>query len=123
MRSGKRIRIGDHWVTDDRTGIPRYASEMVVQWDGLAVRKGTEEGRHPQEFVRPRVDPYPPINIRPEQGTDFDLVCGKFVMEYVPNTTQKRTLSQVDLLLPFAGVDQMSIGPTADKCGLWFVVT
>ena len=122
MGKRRKIRLGDHWVTDDRTGIAHYNSKMVQQWDGLMVKQGSEENRHPQEFVRPKNDPYSVSLQRPEQGVDLDNVCGFYAMEWVPGTAIKRTLSQVDELLPLAGINQFPIGPKADSCGLLFEV-
>ena len=122
MKRGKRIKLGDHWVTDDRTGFAHYASQMTKQWDGLLVKKGSEETRHPQEWVRPLSDPYPVHFLRPEQGTDFDDVCGFYQMEFVPNTVIRRSLSITDDLLPLPGIGQMSLGVAANECGHWFVV-
>ncbi len=122
MKRGKRIKLGDHWVTDDRTGFAHYASQMTKQWDGLLVKKGSEETRHPQEWVRSLSDPYPVHYLRPEQGIDFDDVCGFYVMEFIPNTVIRRSLSITDDLLPLPGVGQMEIGSTSNECGHWFIV-
>ena len=122
MKRGKRIRLGRHWVTSDITGIARWDDQTTKQWDGLIVEKGLEETRHPQEYVRSLSDPYPVHFLRPEQGTDFDDVCGFYKMEFIPNTVIRRTFSIADDLLPLPGIGQMSIGDTANECGHWFVV-
>ncbi len=121
-KRGKKIRLGQHWITDDRTGIAHWSDQMTKQWDGLIVKKGSEETRHPQEYVRSLSDPYPVHYLRPEQGIDFDDVCGFYVMEFIPNTVIRRSLSITDDLLPLPGIGQMSLGVAANECGHWFVV-
>ena len=121
-KRGKKLRLGRHWITDDRTGIAHWDDQMTKQWDGLIVKKGSEETRHPQEYVRSLSDPYPVHFLRPEQGTNFDDVCGFYKMEFVPNTVTRRTFSIQDDLLPLPGIGQMSIGDTSNDCGHWFIV-
>ncbi len=122
-KRGGKFRLGRHWITDDRTGIAHWDDEMVMQWDGLLVKKGSEETRHPQEYVRSLPnDSFAPQLTVPEQGINFDQFCGKFIMEYVPGTTIKRKLSQIDNILKLPGVGAMEIGDTSNKCGHWFVI-
>ena len=122
-KRGGRFKLGDHWMTDDRTGIAHYASDTIRQWDGLIVKRGSEETRHPQEYVRPLpADPFAPQLIVPEQGTNFDDICGFYRMEFVPGTVTRRTYSITDDLLPLPGVGQMALGTAANDCGHWFVV-
>ena len=121
-KRGKKIRLNRHWITDDRTGIAHWDDQMTKQWDGLIVVKGSEETRHPQEYVHALADPYPVHFLRPEQGTDFDDVCGFYQMEFIPNTVIRRINSIIDDLLPLPGVGQMEIGDTSNECGHWFIV-
>jgi len=121
-KRGKKFRLGRHWITDDRTGIAHWDDQMTKQWDGLIVKKGSEETRHPQEYVRSLSDPYPVHYLRPEQGTDFDDICGFYKMEFIPNTVIRRSLSITDDLLPLPGIGQMSLGVAANECGHWFIV-
>ena len=121
-KRGKKIRLGRHWVTDDRSGFALWDDQTIKQWDGLIVKKGSEETRHPQEYVRSLSDPYPVHYLRPEQGIDFDDVCGFYVMEFIPNTVIRRSLSITDDLLPLPGIGQMEIGSTSNECGHWFIV-
>ena len=122
-KRGGKFRLGRHWMTDDRTGIAHWDDQMTRQWDGLIVKKGSEETRHPQEYVRPLPsDPFAPQLIVPEQGINFDDVCGFYRMEFVPNTTVRRTFSISDDLLPLPGIGQMAVGVAANDCGHWFIV-
>jgi hypothetical protein len=46
-------RIGDWRVICDASGIKCWASETVLQWNGLRVlRRFADLSRHPQDFVR-----------------------------------------------------------------------
>lgn len=60
LGGGKRGFIGgDYLVQCDFSGFTVYASETVETWDGKIVAKrfvGSEARRHPQDFVRGRVD-------------------------------------------------------------------
>ncbi len=49
-------RPGDHLAICDRCGFTMWASEAMKTWDGLLVCKDDYEPRHPQDFVRARVD-------------------------------------------------------------------
>ena len=123
-KRGGKFRLGHHWMTDDRTGIAHWDDEVVRQWDGLIVKKGSEETRHPQEYVRPLPsDPFAPNLIVPEQGTDFDQFCGNSLQEFIPRTTIKRTLSITDELKPLPGIGAMAVGVAANECGHWFLVS
>jgi len=60
-------RVGDYLMVDDESGFTHYASEMVQRWDGAWVHKSNNETRHPQEFVRARMDPRALLNVRPDE--------------------------------------------------------
>lgn len=45
-------RLNDHLIICDRTGFKCWASETVLEWNGLRVRRQSAEPRHPQDFVR-----------------------------------------------------------------------
>ena len=49
-------RSGDHLVICDVCGFAGYRSEMQVRWDGRMVCPKDFEERHPQDFVRGRID-------------------------------------------------------------------
>lgn len=49
-------RIGDHLVTDDRTGLVIWASDSRKEWTGSIVSKDVFEQRHPQDLIRSRRD-------------------------------------------------------------------
>lgn len=64
-------RIGDWKVICDRTGFECWASETVLEWNGLRVRRQSAEQRHPQDFVRGVPDnPTVPFT-RPESADVF----------------------------------------------------
>jgi hypothetical protein len=47
---------GDNYVIDDVTGFKIRASDAVRRWDNAVVHYSQNENRHPQDFVRARVD-------------------------------------------------------------------
>ncbi len=49
-------RPGDFWRICDISGRKVRSSQTVKQWDGLIVDRSEYEDRHPQDFVRGRVD-------------------------------------------------------------------
>lgn len=59
-------RPGDFWRIDDRTGSKVRSSDTVKQWDGLIVHRDEFEERHPQDFVRGRIDKQRVHDPRPE---------------------------------------------------------
>ena len=74
MARGRRrgFRIGDHLVVDDESGFVEYASNIKECWDGTLRRSNQYEARHPQEFVRPKGDPYPVYPIRTEPMPELE---------------------------------------------------
>lgn len=54
--SDDSFRPGDHWLVDDRTGNRIRASESRTEWNGAVVHEDDFEERHPQDYVRGRVD-------------------------------------------------------------------
>lgn len=64
---GNHYRAGDWKIVCDQCGFVRYASQVSKQWNGLIVCSDTcFEERHPQEFVRGRIDRQVPPFVRPE---------------------------------------------------------
>lgn len=53
-------------VVCDRCGLKFKAEELQKEWDGLMVCNKCWEPRHPQEVVRPIVDPKNPPWTRPK---------------------------------------------------------
>jgi hypothetical protein len=52
----RKARPGDFLRVDDRSGFTHYASETRKEWNGAIVSRKSFEARHPQDFVRARVD-------------------------------------------------------------------
>ena len=53
----RKVRPGDHLVVDDRTGFTVWARDVVRETlTGFVVRRGRQDPRHPQEFLRTRAD-------------------------------------------------------------------
>ena len=55
----------------DRSGFKVKASETVMEWTGLIVRKEDFEPRHPQDFVRGKADNQAVPHARPEADDTF----------------------------------------------------
>jgi hypothetical protein len=64
-------RAGDHLVLCDRCGFKMYASQTRKTWDGLRVCEKDWEPRHPQDFVRGKVDKQAVTDPRPEPEDVF----------------------------------------------------
>jgi len=62
---------GDFWRIDDRSGFKIRSSDSAKEWTGLIVRKRDWEPRHPQDFVRGRVDHQNVPEPRPEPAAAF----------------------------------------------------
>lgn len=62
---------GDFWRICQVCGFKYRSSETSRRWDGLFVCREDFEPRHPQDFVRGRVDRQNVPNPRPEQATVF----------------------------------------------------
>lgn len=70
-------RKGDNWLIDDRSGARIRRSDARMEWDGTVVHKDEFEPRHPQDFVKGRVDrQIPPQPIRSEP---VDVLTGPLV--------------------------------------------
>jgi hypothetical protein len=78
MRELKHKYIpGDHWMICDECGLRYRRSQVLERWDGFLVCKKDWEPRHPQEFVRGRVDKIAVKNPRPEQvGLELTMCYG-----------------------------------------------
>lgn len=67
-------RVGDFRVICDFSGFKSWRSECVKTWDGFLVRRefvGSEQSRHPQEFVRGVPENSRLPDPRPEQTDVF----------------------------------------------------
>lgn len=62
---------GDYNVICDKTGFKVKFSETRKEWNGLRVWKEVWEPRHPQDFVRGRVDKMSVYDPRPEGDNVF----------------------------------------------------
>jgi hypothetical protein len=69
MSRRNRHRIGVHLVKDDESDFVYYSDEVATDYDGSVKHRSQIEGRHPQDFVRAKGDPYPVSPIRPDPDT------------------------------------------------------
>lgn len=65
MSRGTAYRSGDWIFVCDQCGNEGWASEAVLEWDGLRVHRRCWDYRHPQELIRPIIDNIPPPWTRP----------------------------------------------------------
>lgn len=65
------LRPGDFRIVCDRSGFNGWASETVIEWNGLRVLRRFSEQRHPQDFVRAIPDNQSVQNPRPVQPDTF----------------------------------------------------
>lgn len=64
--------VRGEWLADcDVCGATRLASELKMRWDGFRVDARCWEPRHPQDFVRGKVDQQAPPWTAPEQADTF----------------------------------------------------
>lgn len=59
-------RLGDYRVICDRSGFKCWASETVIQWDGLRVVARFADVRNPQDFLKAMPEGPGPKDARPE---------------------------------------------------------
>lgn len=64
-------RPGDYRVVCDRSGFNCWASETVIEWNGLRVLERFSEQRHPQDFIKAVPDNQTVPNPRPVQPDTF----------------------------------------------------
>lgn len=64
-------RVGDWLCVCDVSGFNCWASDTVIQWNGLRVLKRFAEPRQPQDFVRAILDDQTVPNPRPVQPDTF----------------------------------------------------
>lgn len=71
--SGDEQRIGDYRVICDLSGFKCWASETVVQWNGLRVLRRFADVRNPQDFLKGVPEGAPPKNTRPEPPDTYQV--------------------------------------------------
>jgi len=71
---------GDNWVICDQCGEKHRKSEMRLRWDNLWVDPLCFELRHPQDFVRARIDKIVADVIR-DRPADVFVVGGQCTVE------------------------------------------
>lgn len=69
--AGTYYRPGDYNVICDRTGYKVKASQTRREWNGLRVRNGSWEPRHPQDNIRAFRDDQSVPDPRPEEDDNF----------------------------------------------------
>lgn len=84
--SNKRTRNpgyepGNNWVDCDICGFTIRAKDARITWDNKVVCPSDWEPRHPQDFVRSRVDKITPDLLRPEPPFIPDTTCPPCIVD------------------------------------------
>jgi hypothetical protein len=111
-RSTTRGRDGDYLVVDDRTGITRWRSECIKDWQGLIVHRSVYEPRHPQDFLRARREDFRIPDARPERRIEDESFVGPLVTEIaddVPGNNNEYA--------PMGPLGAFALGQTEDDFG------
>jgi hypothetical protein len=106
----KRLRKGDHLVTDDLTGKVIYASQATRDYNGNLVERKHADIIQPQLFVRGLSDPGPVAIFSPLTGlppTDLFLNPNVGVTNVPAPTGAATHLFSSDLAIP-----NMAVGST-----------
>jgi hypothetical protein len=97
---------GDFWRICDRCGFQKRASQTFKTWDGLYVCEADFEPRHPQDFVRGRVDRQNVPDPRPEP---LDNIIGPLQTAISAAATASATTVSVASSVRFGGGDHLGI--------------
>lgn len=71
MSQGGQARLDDYLVLCDASGFKVWASETVMQWNGLRVHRRFADTRNPQDFVRAVRDDQSVSNPRSEPADTY----------------------------------------------------
>lgn len=97
---------GDFWRICDRCGFKKRASQTYRTWDGLYVCSEDFETRHPQDFVRGRVDNQVVPNPRPET---IDNLSGPLMTHLSSAAVLGATTLSVDSSIRFMSLDTIGV--------------
>jgi hypothetical protein len=91
----RKARPGDFLRVDDRSGFRVPASETRKEWNGAIVDRKSYESRHPQDYVRARVDNQRVPDPRPRPVDVFQVPAGgPFI--FVQRDNDERTVWNVE---------------------------
>lgn len=74
MSRGWQYKSGDWWITCDVCSRQILASESKERWDGFRVCKDDWEPRHPQDFIKTKLDKITVPFSRPEPEDTFQVI-------------------------------------------------
>lgn len=97
---------GDFWRICDRCGFRYRASQTFRTWDGLYVCREDWEPRHPQDFVRGRLDNQNVPDARPEP---LDSIIGPLTTSISANATAGATTINVASSVRFLSLDRIGV--------------
>jgi hypothetical protein len=105
MVSPEYIR-GDFWRICDVCGFQCRASQTSKRWDGLMVCEADFETRHPQDFVRGRLDRQNVPNARPEA---VPIMIGPLTTTTLEAAAAGATALNLTSTVRFAHADRIGI--------------
>ena len=104
-------RPGNNWVTCDRCGFERRASDIKTEWNGLEVCSDTcFETRHPQDFLRAKEESITPARV----GTKDSTSNLQGVVTIGAITTTAATFGQNFAVVGYAEVGRAIVGTDDD---------
>ena len=87
MSKGWSYISGDYWIQCDVCSKKIKASEAKHRWDGFIVCSDDYENRHPQDFIRAKVDKISVPFSRPRSTDVFTNVTYTIPLSCVPMTS------------------------------------
>jgi hypothetical protein len=98
---------GDFWRVCDVCGFDYRASETRKRWDGLITCEADWEPRHPQDYVRGRVDRQ---NVPEPRPQPVEIVIGPLTTTISAAASAGATIISVESSVRFGGGDHIGVG-------------
>lgn len=102
----QKLSPGDFWRICDRSGMKVPASQTRKEWTGEIVDRRVFEQRHPQEFVRGRVDQMAVPDPRPRP---IDTFVGPLTTKVAAAASAGAVLIEVESSVRFVPGDQLLV--------------
>jgi hypothetical protein len=104
-----RYRKGGYWRIDDRDGSRQRASDTLKEWNGAIVAKEAYEPRHPQDFIRGRLDKQAVPDPRPVEAVANASFVGTPTASINANAPAGAIALVFDSTSGFSAGDQIAI--------------
>jgi hypothetical protein len=103
---GRSYVAGDFWRVCDRCGFDVRASQSFRTWDNLYVCEADFETRHPQDFVRGRLDRQ---NVPDPRPVPVDTFIGPLLTKISSAAVAGATTFSVDSSVRFLAADHIGV--------------